>query len=203
MIKKGNYKLKILKIPRVGSGCPAAGGRTGPRHEPPTPQRPRCPSEAGHQPRQAVRGAAGRAARCGAAGRGARGCGARGAGLRGCGGTRGAASREQRGAASREGGGAARRRRAARQRAGRRRRRVERENRERAARFGNAELGAKICGVELDAVICGAEIFFCHVLPRERPRRRCSGLGQGPRRHDPWHRPPGSISAFKFSRVQL
>ena len=55
-------------------------------------------------------------------------------------------------------------------------------------------------------------IFFCHVLPRERPRRRYAGHGQRPRRHDPWRRdviprrhdawrrPLGSISAFKFSR---
>ena len=68
-------------------------------------------------------------------------------------------------------------------------------------------LGAEIRGAELDAVICGAELFF-FLMPRQNlclphigPRRHDPWRRDViPRRHDSWRRPPGSISAFKFSR---
>jgi len=70
-------------------------------------------------------------------------------------------------------------------------------------------LGARICGAELGAEIYGADLFFffkkCHVRSKGEgspgPRRRDPWRRDViPRRHDAWRRPPGSISAFKFSR---
>ena len=87
--------------------------------------------------------------------------------------------------------------------------------RERAERgdenMNNASTGSEVrrpvCSRELGAVICGAE------LPATSdPRQKLRWPHPGPRRHDPWRRdviprrhdawrrPPGSISAFKFSK---